>query len=137
MATLRTRCHVDEIARLDRHEPVPNASRHDVRVAGAQHHLGLDADGSLVAVVEDQFHRPVHNEQEFVAIGMDLAGMRSRSFDVRDCSDRVSVDSLRRSRRSGCDGHRPVAGDVCNVAGKVNGRRVSGSRHAHSLPPLR
>src|SRR5438874_1679146 len=103
MAAVRARRDMDEIAGLDRLESVPDTARHDVRVAGPKQNLRLDAHRALVAVVEDQFHRPAHDVQELVAVRMDLTPVWPGPIDVGNRSDRVAVDSPRWPRRSCSD----------------------------------
>jgi hypothetical protein len=59
---------MDEVTGLDRFEPKPYTSWHDVRVAGSKQSLRLNAYGRLVAVVENQLHRSAHDVQELVAV---------------------------------------------------------------------
>ena len=75
----------------------------------------------LITVVKNQLHRAVHHIQELVAIWMDLAAMGSGTFDSRDRADCVTLDPLRRSRRSRRDGNRPVASDVRDAPFEVDG----------------
>ena len=63
---------MDEVAGLDRLEPVPDTAWHEVRVAGPKENVRLDARRPLVTVVKDQFHRAAHDVQELVTVGMDL-----------------------------------------------------------------
>ena len=136
MTTVRARRDMDEVAGFDRFEAMPDTAWHDVRVAGAQQDPRLDADRLLVTIVKDQFHRSAHDVQELVAVGVDLAAVRSGSIDVEDSSDRVPVDSPWRSRRGRCDGHRPVASDVRNAPFEADRRRVRDCGHAPRLPAL-
>jgi hypothetical protein len=134
MASVRARCDMDEVAGLDRLESVPDATRHDVRVAGPQEHCRLGAHCTLVTVIEDQFHRSAHDIEELVTVRMHLTTMRTGSLDVGDRADGVPIDAPRRSRRSRCDGHRPVATDVGHAPFEVDGRRFRGSCHPPRLP---
>ncbi len=115
MAPIRAWRDMNEVTGLDRFEPVPDTAWHDVRVAGPQHDLRLDARCTLVTVIEDQFHRSAHDVQELVTVGVDLTTMRSRPVDVGDRSDGVPVDPPRRTGWGRCNGHRPVAGNVRDV----------------------
>ena len=115
MAPIWAWCDMNEVTGLDRFEPVPDTAGHDVRVAGPQHDLRLDARCTLVTVIEDQFHRSAHDVQELVTVGVDLTTMRSRPVDVGDRSYGVPVDPPRRTGWGRCDGHRPVAGKVRDV----------------------
>ena len=125
---------MDEVTGLNRFEAVPDTAWHDVRVAGPQWHLRLDAHRPLITVVKNQFHCSAHDVQELVTVRVDLTTMRSRPIDVGDRSDCVSIDSPWRSRRGRSDGHRPVASDVCDAPFEADRRRVPGSSHGHRLP---
>jgi len=133
MAAVRAGCDMDKVTGLDRFEPVPDAAWHDVRITGPKENLRLDAHSPLVTVVKNQFHRSAHEVEELVPVRVDLTTMRSWPVDIRDRSDRVAIDSPWWSRRSGCDGHRPIAADVGNAPFEVDGRRARGSSHAHTL----
>jgi hypothetical protein len=127
VATIRARRDMDEVTGLDRFQPVPDSAWHHVRVARSQQNLRLDADRPLVTVVKYQFHCSSHDVEELVTVRVDLTIMWSRSIDVGNRSDCVSIDSPWRSRRSRCDGHRPVPTDVRNISLEVDRRRVRGT----------
>jgi hypothetical protein len=137
MVSVRAGCDMDEVAGLDSLESVPDATRHDVRVAGPQKHCRLDADRTLVTVIEDQFHRSAHDIEELVTVGVDLTTVWTGSLDVGDRSDGVPIDSPRRPRRSRCDSHRPIATDVRHTPFEVDRRRFRGSSHPPRLPDVR
>lgn len=103
---------MDQGARLDSFQPVPDTLGDDVGIAGFQQHRRLDPRRLLVTVVKDQRHRSGDDQQEFVTVGMNLAGMRSGPLQVGDRSDRVPLDPLWRPRRGGPDRDGPVASDV-------------------------
>ena len=124
---------MDEIAGLDRLEPVPDTAWHEVRVAGPKQNLRLNAHRALVTVVKNQLHRAAHDVQELVTVRVDLTTMRSRPIDVGDRSDCVSIDSPWRPWRGRSDGHRPVASDVRNAPFEVDRRSVQGSCHAAQI----
>lgn len=134
MATVGAGRDVHEVAELDRFDAVPDSAWHDVRVAGAQEHPRLDADRLRVTVVEDQFHRSAHDIEELVTIRVNLPTVWSWPLEVGNRSDRVSVDSPRRSRRGGSDGHRPVASDVRDASREADRRRAHLTSHTYTLP---
>jgi hypothetical protein len=126
VTTIRAGRDMDEVTGLDRFEPVPDSAWHHVRVARPQQNLRLDTDRTLVTVVQNQLHRSAHDVEELVTVRVDLTIMGSWSINVRDRSDRVSIDSPWRSWPGRCDGYRPVSTDGRNVPFEVNRRRVRG-----------
>ncbi len=112
IAAIRAGRDMNEVSGLDRFELVPHSARHDIGVARPQHHFRFHADRSFIAVVENQLDRSANDVQELVAVRMDLATMWWSTIDMRDRPDRVAIDSSRWTRRSGRDGHCPIARNV-------------------------
>lgn len=91
---------MNEVAGFDRFEPVPDSTGHEICITRAKKNVRLDPDPGLVTIIEDQFHGSTDHIEELVAVGMDLAPVRSRPFDVEYGPDRVSVNTPRWSWRS-------------------------------------
>src|SRR5258708_1738736 len=113
-AAVRARCDVHEVRGFDHVDLVPDTARDDERIAPPQDDARLGADRLFVAVVEDHLDRSAHEIQELVAVGMELALMRRRTFEVGDHADRVAIDALRWTSRARNDRPDAAAGDLRN-----------------------